>query len=231
MKKIVDIPSGCGCFSGVELLQCFHDFLSCESFGELCVHIFYDTPRDCTNDFIDPGGRGGSIYFLKIGYCSGCDTFLAFTPYTIIIPKPQNGILFPFFRSTGMENFSVSVTFPIPMNLAALLPNGLLTIQKVIYFLSKLINLCPSITLLIFNGNGIKSSSFLCNFLWYIAYYILIPTCQCTCTSLEIRSNPFKSGKESAQVPCSLNHFITILPFDPHGLKMETAFTFTSWRR
>ena len=198
MKKDRGHIVGHGCFGGVELLQCLHDFLSCESFDELCVHFFCDTPRDCISNFIDPSGRGGSVDFLKIRYCSGCDSFLAFTPNTILVPKPQNGILFPPFRSTGMEKFSVSVTFLIPMNLAALSPNGLLTVQKVIYFLSKLINFCPFISLLVFSGNGVKSSSFLRNFFWYIAYYSLIPACQSTCASLEIRCNPFRSDKERA---------------------------------
>ena len=166
------------CFVGVELLQCFQDFLSCESFGEFYVHIFYDTPRNCTYDFIDPGGGRGGINFLKVRNSSSSDTFLTFTPNPIIIPKPQNGILFPPFRSTGMEKLSVSITIPIPMNFAELSPNGLLTVQKIIYFIPKLINLCPSVSLLIKTGNGIKNSSFLRNFLWYIAYYILISTCQ-----------------------------------------------------
>lgn len=103
------------CFGGVELLECHSDFLSCESLGELCVHLFCDTPRYCTSDFIDLGGVGGGVYFLRIRCCSGYDTFLAFIPYTIIIPKLQNGILFPPFRSSGVEKFSVSVTLPVPM--------------------------------------------------------------------------------------------------------------------
>lgn len=124
--------------------------------------------------------------------------------------SPQNGILFPPFRGTGMEKFCISVTFLIPMNSATLSPDGLLTVQKVIYFLSNLI----------------KSSSFLHNFFWNVAYNILIPACQCTCTSLKIRSNPFQSNEKSSRVPCSLNHFTAILPFDPVGLKMKTTIAF-----
>ena len=89
------------CFGGVELLKCLQDFLTCESFGELRVHFIRDMPRDCISDFIDSDGRRCSVDFLKIGYSSVCDTFLTFTPYTILIPKPQNGILLPSLRSTG----------------------------------------------------------------------------------------------------------------------------------
>ena len=91
------------CFVRVELLQSFQDLLFCESFGELNVHIFCDTPRDCTYDFIDPGGGRGGINFLEIRNSSISYTLLTITPQPIIIPKPQNGILFPPFRSTGME--------------------------------------------------------------------------------------------------------------------------------
>ena len=156
------------CFVGVELLQSFQDLLFCESFGELNVHIFCDTPRDCTYDFIDPGGGRGGINFLEIRNSSISYTLLTITPQPIIVPKPQNGILFPPFRSMGMEKFSISVTIPIPMNLAALSPNGFLTVQKIIYFPPKLINLCPPDSKLIGTGNGIKSSSFLYYFLWNI---------------------------------------------------------------
>ena len=166
-----------GCFSGVELLQCLQDFLSCERFGEFSVHFICDTPRNCISDFIDSSGKGCSVDFLKIGYCSGCNTFLVFTPDTILIPKPKDGILFPPFRSTGMEKFRISVSFLIPMDFATLPLDGLLTIQKVIYFISKLINFCPSIALLINSCNGVKSSSFLRNFFWNVAYYIMILAC------------------------------------------------------
>ena len=219
------------CFGGVELLQCLQDFLTCESFGELRVHFICDTPRDCISDFIDSGGRRCSVNFLKISYNSGCDTFLTFTPYTILVPKPQNGILLPPFRSTGMKKFRIFVTFLIQMDFATLSPNGLLTIQKVIYFLSKLINFSPSIALLINSCNGVKNSSFLSYFLWNIAYYILILACQCTCTILEIKSNPFMSGRESTRVPCRLYHIMAILPFDPHSFEMEMTFTSMGWRR
>ena len=116
------------CFDGVELLKCLQDFLTCESFGELRVHFICDTPRDCISDFIDFDGRRCSIDFLKISYGSGCDTFLIFTSNTLLIPKPQNGILLPPLRSTGVKKFCISVTFLIPMDFATLSPNDLLTV-------------------------------------------------------------------------------------------------------
>ena len=161
MKKDRGHTVGHGCFSGVELLQCLQDFLSCERFGEFSVHFIYDTLRNCICDFIDSGGRRCSVDFLKIGYSSGCDTFLTFTLYTILVPKPQNGILLPPLRSMGVKKFRISVTFLIPMDFATLSPNGLLTVQKVIYFLSKLINFSSSAALPINICNGVKSFSFL----------------------------------------------------------------------
>ena len=70
----------------MKLLKCFGDFVSCENLGELGIHLLRDMSRNNISDLINTCGEGGGIYVLKIGYCSGCNTFLTLTPFTIIIP-------------------------------------------------------------------------------------------------------------------------------------------------
>ena len=75
-----------------------------------------------------------------------------------------------------MEKRCVLVPFPIPMCLAALPPNGLLAIQEFINFPFKLVNFCsPSAS--VYHGERIESSFLFLNFLWNIAYHIMIPIC------------------------------------------------------
>ena len=128
MKKDCGYTIRPKCFGGVKLLKCFGDFVFCENLGGLSVHLLRDTSRNCISDLNSTRGEGGGVYILEIGCCGGCNAFLALTPFAIIIPQPQYSVFPPLFRRTGMENFCVSVPLPIPMNLAALPPYGLLTV-------------------------------------------------------------------------------------------------------
>jgi len=111
-------------FCWVDLLQRFDYLISSESFSELCVNVFHNTSQDKANNFINSGGVGGGVDFLKVSHSSGCNIFFAFTPLAIIIPEPHNSVRFPSFRHPSMEEFGILVPLSVLVNLVALVPHG-----------------------------------------------------------------------------------------------------------
>ena len=90
-------------FGWVKLLKCCSDFISCKDLSKLSIHVLSDTSRQCINNLTNSTWRGSGINLFKIRYCCSNNTFLTLTPKAIIIPNPQDGVLFPSFKSTGMK--------------------------------------------------------------------------------------------------------------------------------
>lgn len=192
---------GARCLGRVHLVKGFQDFFPSEGFGKLSIHLLSHSPGDDISDLFNSTGRGSSIYFFEIAHCRCCNAVFVFAPGPIFAPKAKNCILFPSLRCPSMKKFGISVSLSITVNLAALVPKGLFTVQEIVDLLPEPINVCPKSAIMVVGGERVQGFLLLLDFPGNVTHYFLIPTGKNYSTSLKARSNTFECVCDTTTVP------------------------------